>query len=81
MNLLGDTLSLGIDEASQTDEHINTSIMNRFQKVNSKVNRWENSKIFPNIFARSLAAKTYLISEFQYILSYASLSLNQCGIV
>ena len=47
----------------------------RFQKVKLKTERWDSTRnrYFPNVFSRALAAKAYLISQLQHILSNATL--------
>ena len=46
MTLLGDTLTLGIDEEELEDGFLGTSLMNRLNKVKDKTLRWENTNNF-----------------------------------
>ena len=54
---------------------VNIRMRGRFQKVRTKVERWNSvgKRYFPNVFSRSLTVKTYLVSQFQYFLSNATL--------
>ena len=75
---MGHNIPLSINEAGHNngEGYLCTSLKARFDKVQDKAIRWQKSTYFPNVFARSMASITYLISEFQYLLSNASLSTN-----
>ena len=81
IKLLGHSIALSVNEASNNNGEgfLCSSLKERFDKVRLRAERWCKVTYFPNVFARSLAAKTYLISEFQYLLSNASLSENLFG--
>ena len=78
IKLLGDNIPLSINEANYNNGggYLCSSLSARFDKVQEKAIRWQKSTYFPNVFARSMALKTFLIAEFQYLLSNASLSTN-----
>ena len=74
IKVLGHLLPLGRSEYNEGTGLLCTSLKDRFDKVGATSDRWSNSTFFPNVFSRALAAKTFLISEFQFLLANASLS-------
>ena len=54
---------------------ISTGMNEIFQKIRIKTERWASTgnKYFPNVFSRALAAKTYLVLQFKYLSSNATL--------
>ena len=78
ITLLGDTLTLGIDEAIEANGYISTGMKERFQKSKVKNIKWEShgNRYFPNVFSRALAAKTYLVSQVKHLLLNATLVEN-----
>ena len=69
IKLLGHNFALSIDEAGNNngEGYLCSSLRERFDKVRCTADRWLKATYFPNVFARSMASKTYLISEFQYL--------------
>lgn len=72
---LGDTITLSVYEAEDKAGLINTSLHIIFQKIADKVERCNDmsDRFIENVFARATAAKTFLVSKFQYVLSNLTL--------
>ena len=51
ITLLGDTLTLSVDEDEDAAGFLNTRFSNRFQKLNDNIKRWKNTsnKYFTNV--------------------------------
>ena len=74
IKLLGHLIALDVNEYNNGEGFLCSSLKDRFDRVSVRSEKWCKVTYFPNVFARALAAKTFLISEFQYLLPNASLS-------
>ena len=79
MKLLGDTIGIGKDETELVMKggkwicEPNSNMKIRIIKISGILEGWAKIFYFPTVFARSLAAKTYLSSQLLHLFSNATL--------